>query len=129
MNKYTHFLLEEEIVDTDEVEVIDINTNKTINKVSNNLIKLNFDHCDLTMTHPPSIGGVDYMISYKKYCDDFINSDIKSEPILTDEENRFTVFPIKYQTLWDIYKKHLAAHWVAEEVRLSQKINMNGIQN
>lgn len=40
------------------------------------------------------------------------------EPILTPEKNRFVIFPIdpKYQDLWDLYKKHEKANWVAEEI-------------
>lgn len=40
------------------------------------------------------------------------------EPILTEETNRFVVLPInpKYKPLWDLYKKHVACFWTAEEI-------------
>lgn len=45
---------------------------------------------------------------------------------------RFTVFPIKYQNLWDFYKKHLTTFWTVEEVLLqddlkdwNEKLNEN----
>lgn len=43
------------------------------------------------------------------------------EPILTDDNNRFVVFPIdpKYQDLWDLYMKQEAAFWRAWEIDYS----------
>lgn len=40
------------------------------------------------------------------------------EPILVPENNRFVIFPInpKYQDLWELYKKHEKANWIAEEI-------------
>ena len=43
-----------------------------------------------------------------------------TEKILQQADNRFVLFPIKYDAIWAMYKKHLAAHWVTEEVDLSQ---------
>jgi ribonucleoside-diphosphate reductase beta chain len=51
--------------------------------------------------------------------------------IKQDGSERYTVFPIKYPTLWKFYKDHLATFWVVEEIRLSddlvdwQKLNKN----
>lgn len=42
------------------------------------------------------------------------------EPILEKNSNRFTVFPIKYNDIWDLYKKALASFWVVEEVELAK---------
>jgi len=41
-----------------------------------------------------------------------------TEPILVPETDRFVIFPVnpKYQDLWDLYKKHEKANWVAEEI-------------
>lgn len=36
-----------------------------------------------------------------------------------DSADRYTLFPIKYPAIWDLYKKHVAAFWVAEEIDLS----------
>ena len=43
------------------------------------------------------------------------------EPILTDDNNRFVVFPVdpKYQDLWDLYMKQEAAFWRAWEIDYS----------
>lgn len=38
--------------------------------------------------------------------------------ILTPNENRFVVFPIEHESLWEMYKKHLAVFWTAEEIDL-----------
>lgn len=42
------------------------------------------------------------------------------EPILRPNVGRFVLFPIQHKPLWDMYKKHQATIWTAEEVDLSQ---------
>ena len=44
------------------------------------------------------------------------------EPILTNNPNRFVVFPIKHPDIWDFYKKAEASFWTAEEVDLSSDL-------
>jgi len=43
-----------------------------------------------------------------------------SEPILSEENRRFTLYPIRYRNLWDLYKKQLSAFWKAEEIDFSK---------
>lgn len=40
------------------------------------------------------------------------------EPILTENPNRFVIFPIQHSDLWDWYKKQEASFWTAEEIDL-----------
>ncbi|MBC7777216.1 MAG: ribonucleotide-diphosphate reductase subunit beta [Phycisphaerae bacterium] len=47
----------------------------------------------------------------------------KHEPILAENPDRFVLFPIKYGTIWEWYKKSVASFWTAEEVDLTQDIN------
>ncbi len=42
------------------------------------------------------------------------------EPILKDNPNRFVLFPIEHNDIWDFYKKSEASFWTAEEIDLSQ---------
>jgi ribonucleoside-diphosphate reductase beta chain len=42
---------------------------------------------------------------------------------LIKTENRFTVFPIKYQNLWKFYKQHVGTFWITEEVQLIEDIH------
>jgi len=42
------------------------------------------------------------------------------EPLLQDNPNRYVMFPIQDQDIWDMYKKHVASFWTAEEIDLSQ---------
>lgn len=42
------------------------------------------------------------------------------EPLLDPNEDRFVIFPIKHHDIWAMYKKHMAVHWVPEEVDLSK---------
>ena len=45
------------------------------------------------------------------------------EPILAPTLNRFTVFPLKYPELWELYKKAQMSNWTAEEVDLSKDLD------
>ena len=40
------------------------------------------------------------------------------EKILKENPNRFVIFPIQYNDIWEYYKMHQAAFWTAEEVEL-----------
>ena len=40
--------------------------------------------------------------------------------LLLSEEQRFTLFPIKYPKIWDMYKKQLASFWIASEIDFSK---------
>lgn len=40
--------------------------------------------------------------------------------LLRENKNRFVLFPIKYHAIWDMYRKHKASFWIAEEIDLSQ---------
>merc|ERR1711966_303556 len=42
-----------------------------------------------------------------------------SEPLLMDNPGRWVMFPIKYPEVWEMYKKHEASFWTAEEIDLS----------
>jgi ribonucleoside-diphosphate reductase subunit M2 len=43
-----------------------------------------------------------------------------TEPILTRNDNRFVMFPIEYQDIWEMYKKSVDCFWRAEEIDLSK---------
>ncbi len=43
----------------------------------------------------------------------------KDEDILRENPERFVVFPIKFPRVWEMYKKHEASFWTAEEIDLS----------
>jgi len=45
------------------------------------------------------------------------------EPILQENRNRYVVFPIQHNDIWDYYKKQEASFWTAEEIDLSQDFN------
>jgi ribonucleoside-diphosphate reductase beta chain len=40
------------------------------------------------------------------------------EPLLTQSNDRFVLFPIKHNDIWDMYKKAMASFWTAEEIDL-----------
>jgi hypothetical protein len=41
------------------------------------------------------------------------------EPLLCDNPNRFVLFPIRHQRIWEMYKQAEASFWTAEEVDLT----------
>jgi ribonucleotide reductase beta subunit family protein with ferritin-like domain len=44
------------------------------------------------------------------------------EPILTENHQRFVLFPIQYHSIYEMYKKHLASFWTADEIDLYQDL-------
>ncbi|AUC78947.1 ribonucleoside-diphosphate reductase [Nonlabens sp. MB-3u-79] len=49
------------------------------------------------------------------------------EPILQDNPNRFVIFPIQHDDLWEWYKKQQACIWTAEEIDL--QVDLTDWQN
>jgi len=47
---------------------------------------------------------------------------IQEEPILTEGKNRYTVFPLMYPNLWELYKKAQMSNWTAEEIDLNKDL-------
>merc|ERR1712099_53008 len=43
----------------------------------------------------------------------------KSDPLLVENPRRWVMFPIRYPEIWEMYKKHEASFWTAEEIDLS----------
>ena len=44
------------------------------------------------------------------------------EPILQENKDRFVLFPIKHDIIWQMYKKAEASFWTAEEIDLAQDL-------
>lgn len=44
------------------------------------------------------------------------------EPILQENKNRFVLFPIVHDDIWNFYKRAEASFWTAEEIDLSQDL-------
>ena len=47
---------------------------------------------------------------------------MSKEPILTPDDNRFVMFPIKHDDIWQMYKKQVDCFWRAEEIDLTKDI-------
>jgi ribonucleotide reductase beta subunit family protein with ferritin-like domain len=47
-------------------------------------------------------------------------SKVANEPILAPDDNRFVMFPIKFDDIWKMYKKQVDCFWRAEEIDLSK---------
>merc|ERR1712072_754088 len=46
----------------------------------------------------------------------------KLDPLLRENPGRWVMFPIQYPEIWEMYKKHEASFWTAEEIDLSQDL-------
>jgi ribonucleoside-diphosphate reductase subunit M2 len=46
-----------------------------------------------------------------------------TEPILLEENNRHTFFPIQHQDLYALYKKQLACFWTTDEIDMSKDLD------
>jgi ribonucleoside-diphosphate reductase subunit M2 len=44
------------------------------------------------------------------------------EPLLAPDDNRFVMFPIKYEDIWDMYQKQVDCFWRPEEIDLSKDL-------
>lgn len=47
---------------------------------------------------------------------------MKQEHILTENPNRFVLFPLKYNDIWEMYKLSEHSFWTAEEIDLAQDL-------
>ena len=45
-----------------------------------------------------------------------------TEPILTPDQNRFVMFPIKHNDIWEMYQKQVDCFWRPEEIDLTKDI-------
>ena len=45
------------------------------------------------------------------------------EVLLSEEEKRYVIFPIKYPKIWEMYKKAEANFWTTEELDLTKDLN------
>ena len=45
-----------------------------------------------------------------------------TEPLLTEDDSRFVMFPVQYDDIWAMYKKQVDCFWRAEEVDLSKDL-------
>jgi ribonucleoside-diphosphate reductase beta chain len=46
-----------------------------------------------------------------------------AEPLLVEDPNRFVLFPIRHNDIWQFYKKAEASFWTAEEIDLQQDLS------
>lgn len=48
--------------------------------------------------------------------------NVLDEPLLKENKNRFVLFPIQHDDIWQMYKKAEASFWTAEEIDLNQDL-------
>ena len=50
------------------------------------------------------------------------------EPLLTPDDNRYVMFPVKYNDVWDMYQRAVDSFWIVNEVNLAQDLkDWNGL--
>jgi len=45
------------------------------------------------------------------------------DKLLTPDDKRFVIFPIENNAIWEMYKKHMAVFWTAEEIDLAADLS------
>ena len=50
-------------------------------------------------------------------------SKIITEPLLAPDDNRFVMFPIRYDDIWQMYKKQIDCFWRPEEIDLTKDLS------
>jgi len=67
--------------------------------------------------------AVDHSLSTRKIDPELrklIAAEENEEFLLEENPQRFVLFPIQHKAVWEMYKKHEASFWTAEEIDLSQ---------
>ncbi len=64
-----------------------------------------------------------HTFNHEKWRQEQRKLELETEPLLDTKNKRDSLYPIKYQDIWNFYKLHLASHWVAQEIDLSKDIN------
>jgi ribonucleotide reductase beta subunit family protein with ferritin-like domain len=50
------------------------------------------------------------------------NPDHTHEPLLTETQNKYVMFPITYPDVYEMYKKAISAFWVPDEINFAQDL-------
>lgn len=50
-------------------------------------------------------------------------TNLLPEPLLMENPNRFVLYPIEHNDIWEFYKKAEASFWTAEEISLAEDLN------
>ena len=48
---------------------------------------------------------------------------MSTEILLSEEEKRYVIFPIKQEPIWHMYKKAVSSFWTPEEIDLSKDMD------
>jgi len=57
-------------------------------------------------------------------------SKTQNEPLLVPDDKRFVMFPIKYEDIWEMYKKQVDCFWRPEEIDLTKDLdNWNSLHD
>ncbi|CAE1311728.1 RRM2 [Acanthosepion pharaonis] len=66
------------------------------------------------------LGEITQQESIPKNEEKEMTKNTEVEPLLVENQQRFVLFPIHYQSIWNMYKKAVASFWTVEEVDLSK---------
>ena len=63
---------------------------------------------------------INIIIIFKKYVEYTIRIMSSQEILLSEEQNRYVIFPIQHDKIWKKYKQAEANFWTTEELDLSK---------
>jgi len=52
-----------------------------------------------------------------------LTQEKQTEPLLSPDDDRYVMFPIKYPDIWDMYKRSIDSFWHTGEISLAQDLN------
>lgn len=70
-------------------------------------------------THDNAILPLEKQLSLER---ESLRKTEKLEPLLSDNSNRFVLFPIKHHDIWKSYKNHERSFWTTSEIRLEEDL-------
>jgi ribonucleoside-diphosphate reductase beta chain len=81
---------------------------------------MNLAPSEAKLVQDPSLGNDESKESEKEVKEVKEVKEKLPEPLLSASEDRFVIFPIKYNDIWEKYKQHMSVFWTPEEIDLSK---------
>lgn len=104
----------------DQAVTLCTNAGMTYQKISGlSLKEINANTGHKADSYPQVVMNGKYIGNFHEFYDYLINI----EPILDENKKRFSMFPIEYENLWELYKKAQMSNWTAEEIDLGKDMD------
>ena len=103
----------------DQAETLCTNAGMDYEKINMSLNEISQRLNQKVFGYPQIVMNGKYIGSFHDFYDYLVNI----EPLLDESKRRYSMFPIEYPKLWELYKKAQMSNWTAEEVDLAKDID------